>query len=204
MSKGLLYFARNSAFQHLIKIGKTTLATFEARGLSSSNVPEPFEAIAIFECEDVDWVEKKVHKQFEQFRHHSQIWHKTTEFFWSGCVEEAKIYTRDLKGVKEITNSVTEVIETTTETGEKQTKRLPNTTFEMVGITIGEKIYFENDTTKVAIVKDKINKIEYGGKTYTLSQLASELGGGGRVSGSWYFFYNGKRIWELRPDQQEK
>lgn len=204
MAKGLLYFARNSAFQHLIKIGKTTLSTFEKRGLSASNVPEPFEPIAIFECEDVDWVEKKVHEQFKQFRHLSQIWNKTTEFFWSGCVEYAKTYSRDLKGVKEITNVLTEVIETTTSTGEKQNKRLPNTTFEMVNIPLGSIILFENDPAKKAIVKDKINKVEYNGNTYTLSQLASNLGGGGRVSGSWYFFYNGKRIWELRPDYLDK
>lgn len=204
MAKGLLYFAKNSAFQRLIKIGKTTLSSFEERGLSSSNVPEPFEAVAIFECEDVDWAEKKVHEQFKQFRHHSQIWNKTTEFFWIGCVDQAKTYARDLKGVKEITNAVTEVIETTASTGERQSKRMPNTTFEMVSIPIGEKIFFENDASKAAIVKDKTNKVEYNGKTYTLSQLASEFGGGGRICGSWNFFYNGKRIWELRPDQQEK
>lgn len=204
MAKGLLYFARNSAFQHLTKIGKTTLSTFEERGLSSSNVPEPFEAIAIFECEDVDWVEKKIHEQFKQFRHRSQMWNKTTEFFWSGCVEQAKTYARDLKGVKDITNNVTEIIETTSATGEKQSKRMPNTTFEMVDIPVGGTIFFENDTAKAATVKDNINKVEYNGKTYTLSQLASELGGGGRVSGAWNFYYNGKRIWELRPDQQGK
>lgn len=204
MAKGLLYIAKNSAFQHLVKIGKTTLSSFEERGLSSSNVPEPFEAVAVFECEDVNWVEKKVHEQFKQFRHYSQIWNKTTEFFWSGCVEQAKTYARDLKGVREITNSVTEVIETITPNGEKQSKRLPNTTFEMVGIPIGSKILFDNDATKVAIVKDSLNKVEYNGKVYTLSQLASELGGGGRVSGSWNFFYNGKRIWGMRPDLQEK
>lgn len=109
-----------------------------------------------------------------------------------------------MKGVKEITNSVTEVIETTTSTGEKQSKRMPNTTFEMVGITVGSRIFFENNPDKAATVKDNINKVEFNGKTYTLSQLASEFGGGGRVSGSWNFYYNGKRIWELRPDQQEK
>lgn len=199
MPKGLLYFARNSAFQHLIKIGKTTLS-FEDRGLSASNVPEPFEAIAVFECEDINWVEKKVHEQFKQFRHRSQIWNKLTEFFWSGCVEQAKIYVRDLKGVKEITNTVTEVIETISSTGEKQSKRMPNTTFEMVGIPIGSEILFGNSPDKAAIVKDNINKVEYNDKIYTLSQLASEFGGGGRVSGSWNFYYKNKRIWELRPD----
>ncbi|MCQ2382491.1 MAG: GIY-YIG nuclease family protein [Clostridia bacterium] len=203
MAKGLLYFARNSAFQHLIKIGKTTMSKFEDRGLSSSNVPEPFEAVAIFECEDVDWAEKKLHEQFKEFRYHSLRWNKTTEFFWVGCIEQAQIYAKDLRGVKEITNSVTEEIETTSITGEKRTQRMPNTTFEMVRIPVGSMILFDNDSTKAAIVKDDKNKVEYKNKIYTLSQLASEFGGGGRVSGSWYFFYNGKRIWELRPDQQE-
>ena len=202
MAKGFLYFARNPAFPHLTKIGMTTLS-FEDRGLSSSNVPEPFEAIAIFECEDVAWVEKKTHEQFKEFRHRSEIWNKTTEFFWSGCIEQAKIYVRDLRGVKDVTESNTEVIETTSITGEKRTQRIPNTTFKMVGIPVGSVILFDNDSTKAAIVKDDKNKVEYKNKIYTLSQLASEFGGGGRVSGSWYFFYNGKRIWELRPDQQE-
>lgn len=203
MAKGTLYFAKNPAFQHLVKIGATK-GSFADRGLSSSNVPEEFEPIALFECEDVFWAEKKVHEQFAQFRHRSQLWGKTTEFFWSGCIEEAITYARDLKGVKEITKPTTEVFETISATGEKQTHRLLNTTFKMVGIPVGSTILFNNDKTKSAIVKNSINKVEYDGKIYTLSQLASELGGGGRVSGSWNFFYNGKRIWELRPDQQDK
>ena len=40
MAKGLLYFAQNSAFQHLTKIGKTTKLDVEDRGLSASNVPK--------------------------------------------------------------------------------------------------------------------------------------------------------------------
>ncbi|MCL2591768.1 MAG: hypothetical protein FWD82_00240 [Defluviitaleaceae bacterium] len=52
--KGLLYFARNPAFPHLTKIGKTTKLEVVDRNLSSSNVPDLYDYPAIFECEDVD------------------------------------------------------------------------------------------------------------------------------------------------------
>jgi len=98
MAKGLLYFAQNSAFQHLTKIGRTTKLEVEDRGLSASNVPENFIYLAVFECDDVDWAEKKVHEQFKGFRHYTQSQPKRkTEFFWSGCIENAINYARDLK-----------------------------------------------------------------------------------------------------------
>lgn len=67
--KGLLYFAQNSAFQHLTKIGKTTKLDVEDRGLTGSNVPEDFYYMAVITCENVDCAEKKVHEQFAGFRH---------------------------------------------------------------------------------------------------------------------------------------
>lgn len=67
MSKGLLYFAQNSAFQHLTKIGKTTKLDVEDRGLSASNVPENFGYLAVFKCDDVDWAEKKSMSNLRNF-----------------------------------------------------------------------------------------------------------------------------------------
>jgi antitoxin component of MazEF toxin-antitoxin module len=174
MSKGLLYFAQNSAFQHLTKIGRTTKLEVEDRGLSASNVPENFIYLAGFECDDVDWAEKKVHEQFKGFRHYTQSQPKRkTEFFWSGCIENAINYARDLKGVYDKTKDETEEIEIITDSGEKQVVRTPNTTFEMIGLPIGTKIYFKNDKSIVATTADNKNKVEYGGKVFTISALAS-------------------------------
>lgn len=75
--------------------------------------------------------------------------------------------------MRDITNTVTEVIETTSTTGEKQSKRMPNTTFEMVGIPVSSTIFFENDPLKPAMVKDNINKVEYKGKTYRYGIVVS-------------------------------
>ena len=65
MAQGLIYFARNPAFQHLTKIGKTSKLNVEERGLTASNVPEDFDYIAVFKCEDMDWAECKIHEQFK-------------------------------------------------------------------------------------------------------------------------------------------
>ena len=211
MSKGLLYFAQNSAFQHLTKIGKTTKLEVEDRGLSASNVPENFIYLAVFECDDVDWAEKKVHEQFKGFRHYTQSQPKRkTEFFWSGCIENAINYARDLKGVYDKTKDETEEIEIITDSGEKQVVRTPNTTFEMIGLPIGTKIYFKNDKNIVATTIDNKNKVEYGGKTFAISTLALKLynekinKSQKTLNGYLYFYYDKKTLFEMRPDQQDK
>jgi hypothetical protein len=206
MSKGLLYFARNSAFQHLTKIGKTTKEDFEKRGLSASNVPEPFEPISVLECENVDWAEQKVHEQFKGYRHFSQVWNKLTEFFWSGCIEKAIQYARDLKGVIDITEKETEEIETKNEQGQKEIKKATRSTFEMIGIPVNAEIFFHNDPKEKAVVLDTINKIEYMGQQGAISQIGKNIftkkGLHGNCNGFVHFYYKGKKLFDMRPDQQ--
>jgi len=60
MGKGLLYFVQNPLFKHLIRIDYTNDLKYEQHRLSSGNVPEDFEYLAIFECEDVEWVANEV------------------------------------------------------------------------------------------------------------------------------------------------
>ena len=205
--KGLLYFAQNSAFQHLTKIGKTTKLDVEDRGLTGSNVPEDYDYLAVLECEDVDWAEKKVHEQFSRFRHYSQKGRKT-EFFWSGCIKDAIKYALDLKGVKDATKEETEEIEVITESGEKLKQRTPQTTFEMISVPVGSKIYFRNDENFSAITIDNKNQVEYKGKKFSISTLAIKLYNEQlnkkqkTLNGYLYFYYNDKRLWDLRPDQQ--
>lgn len=205
--KGLLYFAQNPAFQHLTKIGKTTKLAVEDRGLTGSNVPEDFDYLAVLQCEDVDWAEKKVHEQFSGFRHQSTKGRKT-EFFWSGCIKDAIKYALDLKGVYDATKDETEEVEIVLESGEKQKQRTPQTTFEMIGLPIGSEIYFKNDQTFIAKTIDDKNQIEYNGQTFTISALALKLYKENinkkqrTLNGYLYFYYNDKRLWDLRPDQQ--
>lgn len=198
MAKGLVYFARNSAFQHLTKIGKTTKLNVEDRGLSASNVPEDFDYLMILECDNCDWVESKIHEQFKQFRHYTASGRKT-EFFWSGCIDEAIKYAKDLKGVTVVTDTETEEASVTID-GEKKTIRRPNTTFAMIGLKKGDKVFFENNPNDWVVVADDKNKVTYkDGKKTAISNVSNEKLNR-RTNGFWEFFYNGKRLFQMRPD----
>lgn len=209
MAKGLLYFAQNSAFQHLTKIGKTKQLTVEDRGLSASNVPEDFGYLAVFECDDADQAEKYIHEKFKGFRHYTQTKRKT-EFFWSGCIEEAIDLARHTKGMNEVTEKETEEIEIVDNAGETQIKKIATrTTFEMIQLPINSKIFFKNDKNKCAIVLDKKNQVQYNGQKSSISNLAlkleQEIGGNSKhINGFSYFYYNDKSLFDMRPDQQEK
>ena len=205
--KGLLYFAQNPAFQHLTKIGKTTKLSVEDRGLTGSNVPEDFDYLAVLECENVDWAEKKVHEQFGRFRHQSTKGRKT-EFFWSGCIKDAIKYALDLKGVYDATKEETEEVEVVSESGETQKQRTPQTTFEMIELPIGSEIYFRNNPNFTATTIDNKNQVQYNGQTFTISALAIKLykeqvnKQQRTLNGYLYFYYDNKRLWDLRPDQK--
>lgn len=206
--KGLLYFAQNPAFQHLTKIGKTSKLLVEDRGLTGSNVPEDFNYLAVLECENVDWAEKKVHEQFNKFRHYSNNGRKT-EFFWSGCIKTAIKYALDLKGVHDSTKEETEEVEVFTESGETKTQRTPQTTFEMIGLPIGAEVYFKNNQSFRATIVDDKNQVTYNGERFSISRLAILLdnktgGNSTHLNGFQYFYYNDKKLWDLRPDQQNK
>lgn len=202
MAKGLVYFARNSAFQHLTKIGKTTKLNVEDRGLSASNVPEDFDYLMVLNCEDCDWVEEKIHEQFKKFRHSSASGRKT-EFFWSGCIDDAIKYAKDLKGVSVVTDAETEEAHITID-GEKKTIRRPNTTFAMIGLKKGDKIYLDNNPEDWATVEDSKNQISFKGQPKTAISNVSNEKYTGNTNGFWYFFYNGKRLFEMRPDVQSE
>lgn len=201
MAKGLVYFARNSAFQHLTKIGKTTKSVVEERGLSASNVPEDFDYLMVLECEDCDWVEDNIHEQFNKFRHFSASGRRT-EFFWSGCIQDAMNFAKKLKGVTVVTDKETEKMSITVD-GKKQIIRRPNTTFEMIGLKKGTKILFENDPNEWAIVKDAKNQISYKGQTPTAISNISNKKYGHHTNGFVHFYHKGKRLFDMRPDIQD-
>ena len=89
MKEGLIYCVKNSLFPHLIKIGKTTAKTVEARGLNDSNVPEDFETIFAFKVSDIDATEKAVHSVLDEFRYRAKSG-RSTEFFYACAAEKAK------------------------------------------------------------------------------------------------------------------
>jgi hypothetical protein len=101
--KGIVYIVQNPAFPHLFKIGYTEKDTVEARGLNASMVPEDFNVLLGYECDNPEEVEEHLHKAHKNYRHYT-ITGRKTEFFYVCCLQEAKKTLELLKskGVKEI------------------------------------------------------------------------------------------------------
>ena len=195
MSKGKLYFVTNPVFPHLVKIGLTRKDNVEDRGLSGSNVPEDFECLATFECEDVEWAEKRVHKQFSEFQHITKSDRKK-EFFWIGCVEKAIEYAGDLRGVVFIPDNEPDEVEVNVN-GETQRVKLPNNTFKSIGLRKGDMIQYIKDSSRVAEIMNEKNQIRFEGKVGSISAIASEILGCS-ANGFMYFSYEGQRLFDMR------
>ena len=89
MAKGIVYIVRNPAFPHLIKIGFTTKGTVEDRGLNASNVPEDYDVLYAYKCDNPQEIEAHMHDTFKSLRHYTASG-RQTEFFYVGCVPQAK------------------------------------------------------------------------------------------------------------------
>jgi hypothetical protein len=194
MSKGKVYFARNPAFGHLIKIGITTKDSIEDRGLSGSNVPEDFEYLYWFECDDHEKIEKLLHKNFNQYRHITETG-RLTEFFYSKCIPDIIELLKVLQGVKETTDEDTEIIIK----NNGNNVRSPIKTFKEANIKIGEKVKFiikDFPEQEFEVANEKTGII-YNGEIKTMSNVAMDITKDGTKQGSAYFFYNGKSISQI-------
>jgi hypothetical protein len=180
LKKGIVYIVKNPAFPHLCKIGITGRDTIEGRGLNASNVPEDFEVLFGYECNNPEEVEKLLHETFEGFRHYSGTGRKT-EFFYVGCLLKAqKTLTLLSKKEKEISGEDILLGENDeaeydkTKNIEEITKRRSPFTFDIVNIKRGTKLVFTEDEKQECTVESS-RTVLYKNKEYYLSNLAIEL-----------------------------
>jgi len=201
MSKGIVYIVRNPAFMHIFKIGFTKKDSVEERGLNSSNVPEDFEILYSFECDNPEEKEDTLHKTFESHRHYTETGRKT-EFFYTNCLEKVLALLKTFGKEKEIDLEKDAKLEyDKTKNIEKLVKRkskLPLTAYAPIG---SELVFTKDESVKCKIINEW--RVEYKGKTYSLSELAEELlkkdfGYTSYVRGPAYFMYNGKKLTEIR------
>jgi hypothetical protein len=218
MSKGIVYIVRNPAFTHLIKIGQTTKSCVEDRRLNASNVPEDYEVLYAYKCDNIEEIETYLHGLFEVYRHYTMTGRKT-EFFYIGCLADAKVslemLTKARSGVKDATEEVQENIENQQEAeGDyDDTKAIKLRTnrirFDFLQIPVGAELSFTGDPSKKCITKDETNKVEYKGEAYSISALALKFK---REAGkNWpsargicYFTYEGERLIERYSRLQEE
>ena len=186
MAKGRVYIVRNPLFPTLFKIGFTTKKFVEDRGLNASNIPEAFEVIREYECDDFEQTEKLFHSTFDQFRYYSQLdgRGKQTEYFSVSCLSNAVAWIDKLKGLTDITVTVKAEVEAIEEDEEKthksifdKSKVVPRRSafdFYEMGIPKGATLQFlKNKSVHVKVVDNK--QVEYDGKIHALSRLTAQL-----------------------------
>lgn len=76
--------------------------------------------------------------------------------------------------------------------------RSPNTRFSTLGVSIGTKLVFAKDSQITCIVKDSSNQVEYGGKVWSISALASHLLNVSPANGFSHFICEGETLWNRR------
>ena len=89
------------------------------------------------------------------------------------------------------------------EVEERQKERLAPFSFDKCNIAIGEEVVFtcrgnEFSGTPCKVVSNK--KVEYGGREWSLSELAGTLAGRDSVAGPRYFKYNGRWLNDIRGE----
>lgn len=76
--------------------------------------------------------------------------------------------------------------------------RSPNTRFRNLGVPIGTELVFTKDSHITCTVLDDSNQVEYGGKAWAISALATHLLGGAVANGFAHFSYEGETLLERR------
>ena len=185
MAKGRVYIVKNPLFPTLFKMGFTTKKSVEERGLSASNLPEAFQVIREYECDDYEETEKLFHDTFEPFRYYSQLdgRGKQTEFFSVVCLGNAVAWMDKLKGLTDITEEAEAEVEAIAEAEEKANKdffdkskvvRRSVFDFYEMGIPKGASLQFVRDPSiHVKVINNK--QVEYDGKPISFSLVTAQL-----------------------------
>jgi len=200
--KGIVYIVQNPAFPHLFKIGRTEQGSVEERGLNASNVPEDFEVLFGYECTNPKEVEEHLHKTFDGFRHYTNTGRKT-EFFYVGCLPQARDTLKLLLGAKEISEDDIDDIslgeddaeyDETRNIEQMRTKKGPLFTFNKVNIEPGTTLVFiDNDKEECKVLDSKDHRtVLYKDIQIKLSPLAQKLTGKDTCQGICYFKVKGE------------
>lgn len=169
---GIVYVLTNPAMPGLVKIGKTSRDSVEARlfELYSTGVPFPFECAYAARVNDEGVVERAFHQAFGPYRVNAK-----REFF--EIEPEQAIALLRLMAVEDVTPMVQGEADNidagTKEAGEKLKSRRPNQNFIEMGIPVGSTLVFRPTGATVEVISK--NKVEYEGREYSLTALARDL-----------------------------
>jgi len=162
----IIYILTNETMPGLVKIGKTD-ADIEQRmqELYKTGVPVPFECFHASVVENIDEVEKRIHRAFDKFRVN-----KNREFF--EIPPENILEILELLEIEDVTPREDFVeTEEDKQAMERLEKKAERFSFKMVGIDVGMELVFDKDENiKVTVLEN--NKVLFNEKEMSLSNAA--------------------------------
>ena len=195
-SNKIVYVLINPAMPGYVKIGRTTDIKQRLLGLDNTSMPLPFECFYASLVRDDIFVEKQLHKTFEDNRTR-----KNREFF--EISPERVVAALKLAEIEDVTprEDIVENSDDQTALNKARTRRA-NFNFSKLGIPIGAKLIFTRNEDIQCEVHSP-NKVIFNDTVQSLSAAAKEaLEGEGvlwkAVQGPLFWQYQGKTIDELR------
>ena len=213
--KGVIYILQNPAFKEYVKIGYAHDIEKRLRQLNrSETIPFAFRVYAIYEVKSA-LTDMELHKlidnlnpdlrtieTFDGKKRVKEFYAMSPEDAYSILESIAKI-SGTIDCLKRLTPEGHEILDDEIANDVKENARRGPFRFSEVGIKIGEKIVYIEDTSIQPIVVDD-RHIEWNKQTTSLSALAQQLKGFTHpVQGTLWFTYNGVKLTELR-DKIEK
>lgn len=217
---GYVYILTNPSFREdWVKIGKSSRPVdVRSKELDNTAVPLPFEIYATLKTSKYAKVERQIHKQIDRL---TDLRIRQNREFFNIAPSVALDIMRDIadllddaelsvyvNGKPVISKSKEEDKQIEAETKEKQRNRQkPSFKFHMIGLNVGDVVVFEPLDLAVRVATD--DKIEYGGRLYSLSAFTANFmpenrqNSSGAYQGPKYFSYNGKTLDMWRKEKEE-
>ena len=190
MKKGLVYILTNPSLDGWVKIGMTERNDIKARLRELNappNIPLSYRCYAVYEVDDPQLVETHIHRIIDRV---DDTLH-ARELLSNGRIREREFFRISPETAYGIFHDVAvlrheqeqlKLYAPTEEEAEEEEiaerhKKQENTTFQMLGIPVGEKIFFLFDESVTAQVIDEKNSVQYQDEPepYSVLKLASKL-----------------------------
>ena len=212
---GYVYIMTNPSFREdWVKIGKSTNMEKRLKTLNTTALPLPFKVYATIKTSKYEELEKIIHKQIDRLT--DLRINQSREFFNVHPAQALDIFLDQATALDDAIVTKYEngkprqmypVQENSKEEKEKKPQR-PPFDFSMVGLNVGDKVIFDALNLEVKVAGR--NKVEYEGRLWSLSAFcgtylpenmhnASEA-----YQGPKYFSYQGKTLWEIRLEKENK
>lgn len=215
-SKGVIYILTNPSFPQYVKIGYADDIKNRLAQLNRSEcTPFAFRIYATYEV-DIRLTDLKLHNIIDKLNPNLRAidnvdGKKRIREFYAMTAEDAYLLFEAMAEIHGTENRLKKYAITKKQKEEENTaaeidiearERLATFNFTMVKIPVGSIIEYSNSANEnsgktCVVVDDK--HVEYNGKIWSLSALASELGGNkSPLAGPRYFKYNGEWLNDIR------